>query len=68
MEINEGDLVVTLPKAEQIPGIIDKLKAGMIGVVTESSPKFDDSRVYGVLIDGREYYLFEDEIKKWEKS
>ncbi len=68
MELKKGDLVVTLPKVEKIKAILGKLKAGMVGVITETDPKFNEVRVYGVLIDGQEYFLFEDEIEKWQKK
>ena len=38
----------------------------MIGVIVETSPRFDRINVYGVSIDGVVYYLFEDEIEKLE--
>ena len=68
MELKEGDLVVTLPRVEQIRAIIDKLEKGQIGVITSISSKFDKKSVYGVLIDGETYFLFEDEIEKLEKK
>ena len=68
MEIKEGDLVVTLPKVEKVRSIMGRLVEGLIGVVVETSPRFDDLNVYGVLIDGEMYYLFEDEISKMEKE
>ena len=66
MELKKGDLIVTLLKVERISAIVGQLKADMMGVVTETNPRFNNMKVYGVLIDGKEYYLFEDEIKKWE--
>ena len=66
MEIKEGDLVITLPKVEKIRAIIDKIGTGEIGIVTSVSSKFDSKLVYGVMIDGQEYFLFSDEIKKLE--
>ena len=66
MEIREGDLVITLPKVEKIRAIIDKLGKGKIGVITSISSKFDEKTVYGVMIDGENYYLFGDEIEKLE--
>ena len=68
MEIKEGDLVVTLPKVEKVRSIMGRLVEGLIGVVVETSPRFDDLNVYGVLIDGEMYYLFEGEISKMEKE
>ena len=68
MEIKEGDLVVTLPRVEKIRAIIDKIGQGQIGVVTSVSSKFDSRLVYGVLIEGQEYFLFADEIEKLEKK
>ena len=67
MELMEGDLVITLPQVEKIRAIIDKIGQGQVGVVTSISSKFDSKTVYGVLIDGEVYYLFEDEIKKMEE-
>ena len=67
MGLNEGDLVVPLPKVEKIRAIIDKLGSGKIGVIVSVSSKFDSKAVYGVLIDGEEYFLFEDEIIKVEE-
>ena len=66
MDLKEGDLVVTLPKIRKIKSIVGQLEEGMVGVITETNPKFDNQQVYGVLIDGKVYYLFEDEIKKLE--
>ena len=66
--LKEGDLVVTLLKVEKIQAILGELKEGMIGVISESNSKFDKQRVYGVVINGKEYYLFEDEIKKLEEE
>ncbi len=68
MELNEGDLVITLPKVEKIQAILGILKAGMVGVIVETTPKFNHMRVYGVAIDGAIYYLFEDEIEKLEEK
>lgn len=68
MDIKEGDLVITLPKVEKIRAIIDQLGKGKIGVVTSVSSKFDAKLVYGVLIDGQEYFLFADEIEKLEEK
>ena len=68
MEINEGDLVITLPKVERIKAILGRVKAGMIGVVVETNPKFNNINVYGIAINGVVYYLFEDEFKKLEEE
>ena len=68
MEIKEGDLVITLPRVERIRAILDKIVAGQIGVVTSVSSRFDGKWVYGVLIDGQEYFLFDDEVKKLEEK
>ena len=68
MEIKEGDLVITLPRVERIRAILDRIVAGQIGVVTSVSSRFDGKWVYGVLIDGQEYFLFDDEVKKLEKK
>ena len=68
MELEKGDLVITLPKVEKIKAILGKIKAGMIGVVVETSPRFDQISVYGISIDGIVYYLFEDEIEKLEEE
>jgi hypothetical protein len=68
MEIKEGDLVVTLPKVEKIRAIVNKLNRGRVGVVTSVSSEFKGKLVYGVLIDGEEYFLFNDEIEKMEKE
>ena len=68
MELKEGDLVVTLPKVEQIRAIIDKIGQGRIGVVISMSSRFDKKTVYGVLLEGDVYYLFEDEIAKVEEQ
>ena len=68
MELMEGDLVITLPQVEKIRAIIDKIGQGQVGVVTSISSKFDEKTVYGVLIDGEVYYLFEDEIEKMTRK
>tara|TARA_R100000152_G_C6728651_1_gene153625 strand:- start:342 stop:554 length:213 start_codon:yes stop_codon:yes gene_type:complete len=67
-KLTAGDLIVTLPKVEQIKAITMNLTRGMIGVVVDHSARFNHVVVYGVSIDGRVYYLFEDEIKKLEKE
>jgi len=68
MELKEGDLVITLEKVESIRGILGEVKAGMTGVITATSSKFNKSIVYGVLIEGKEYFLFADEIQKLEEN
>ena len=68
MVLKEGDLVVTLPKIDKVKSILGEIGAGFIGVVVETEPQFDNQKVYGVLIDGRVYYLFQDEIEKLEKK
>ena len=68
MELKKGDLVVTLAKVETIRAGSTELKEGLIGVVCELSPNFNDVRVYEVTIEGQTYYLFEDEIKKLEEE
>ena len=68
MELKEGDLVVTLAKVETIRAGSKELRKGLIGVVCELSPNFNDVRVYEVTIEGQTYYLFEDEIKKLEEE
>ena len=67
MDLKEGDLVVTLPRVEKIRAIIDKIGQGQIGVVISMNSRFDEKPVYGVLLDGEVYYLFEDEIEKLEE-
>ena len=67
MELKEGDLVITLPNVDKVRSVAGKLGKDAVGVVVESSPRFDTMSVYGVLIDGEVYYLFEDEITKVEK-
>jgi ribosomal protein L24 len=67
-KLKEGDIVVLLSKVEKITAIIGRLKAGMIGVVVETNPKFNRVQVYGVLINGEVYYLFEDECEKVEQQ
>jgi hypothetical protein len=68
MELKEGDLVVTLPKVEKMRAIIDKIGQGKIGVVVNMSSRFDKRTVYGVLLEGTVYYLFEDEFEKLEEK
>ncbi len=68
MDLKEGDLVITLDKVEKIRAIIDEIKGGMIGVIVDDGAKFDNTSVYGVAINGRIYYLFEDEIEKLEEQ
>lgn len=68
MDLKKGDIVVTLPKVERIKAVIGRIGGGMIGVVVETNPRFNNVRVYGVLIDGEVYYLFEDEIELLEDS
>jgi len=67
MDLIEGDLVITLKKVESIQAIVD-LREGMTGVIVATTAEFDSVKVYGVLIEGREYYLFEDEIKRLEEK
>jgi hypothetical protein len=66
MELKYGDLIITLPKVEKIKAILRQLTGGMIGVVVEASAEFNKIKVYGILIDGEIFYLFEDEIEKLE--
>ena len=68
MALKKGDLVKTLPKVEKIKAIIRQLQRDMIGMVVETNPRFNNARVYGILIDGDIYYLFEDEIEKLEEE
>tara|TARA_R110000824_G_scaffold67875_2_gene175788 strand:- start:10 stop:219 length:210 start_codon:yes stop_codon:yes gene_type:complete len=68
LDLEKGDIVITLPKVEKIQAIIGELGAGMIGIVVDRSAKFNHIRVYGVAIEGQIYYLFEDEIKKLEEE
>jgi hypothetical protein len=66
--LKEGDLVITLPQITSVKSIQGKLKEGMMGVIVETSANFDSMNVFGVIIDGQVYYLFEDEIEKVEKK
>jgi len=66
--LKEGDLVITLPQVMKIRAIIDNLTVGQIGVVVMTSARFGEKTVYGVLVDGEIYYLFEDEIAKVEEQ
>ena len=68
MDLKEGDLVITLKKVEKIRAIIDHLGQGKIGVITSISARFSEKAVYGVLISGQVYFLFEDEIEKLEEK
>ena len=65
-KLSNGDLVVTLPKVEGIKAIAKHLRQGMIGVVVNHTARFNDVVVYGVAIEGKIYWLFEDEIKPLE--
>ena len=65
-KLNCGDLVITLPKVEGIKAIASNLHRGMIGIVVDTSGRFNEVVVYGVAIDGFVYWLFEDEIKPLE--
>ena len=65
-KLSNGDLVVTLPKVEGIKAIARYLRRGMIGVIVDHSAKFNEVVVYGVAIEGKIYWLFEDEIKPLE--
>ena len=67
-KLSNGDLVVTLPKVEGIKAVARHLRRGMIGVVIDHSGKFNEVVVYGVAIDGKIYWLFEDEIKPLEQK
>ncbi len=67
-KLEEGDIIVTLPKVERIQAIIGRLERGMIGVVVETNPRFNNVQVYGVLVNGEIYYLFADEIQKVEET
>tara|TARA_R110000823_G_scaffold291603_1_gene410013 strand:+ start:116 stop:325 length:210 start_codon:yes stop_codon:yes gene_type:complete len=68
LDIDNGDLVVTLQQVESIHIIPGTLSEGMIGIVVAQSAEFNHVRIYGVAIEGHIYYLFEDEIKKLEKQ
>ena len=66
-KLSNGDLVVTLPKVEGIKAIASNLRRGMIGVIVNHTARFNEVVVYGVAIEGKVYWLFEDEIKPLEK-
>ena len=68
MELKEGDLVVTLPRVDKVKSVLGKLGKDLVGVIVETSADFDTMNVFGVLIDGEVYYLFEDEIEKVEEE
>lgn len=69
MELKQGDLVITLPEVHKVKSIRNsRLGTNLIGVIVETDPRFDHLNVYGVLIDGVVYYLFEDEIRKLEEE
>ena len=68
MELKEGDLVITLDKVENIRAIVGGVKSNALGVIVETSANFDTMNVFGILIDGQIYYLFEDEFKKVEEE
>jgi len=68
MELKEGDLVVTLERVDKVKSVLGKLGKDLVGVIVETSPRFDTMSVYGVLIDGEVFYLFEDEIEKVEEE
>tara|TARA_B100000686_G_C16737495_1_gene944522 strand:+ start:863 stop:1072 length:210 start_codon:yes stop_codon:yes gene_type:complete len=68
MDLKEGDLVVTLPKLDKVKSVIGKVGKDLVGVIVETTAHFDTMNVYGVLIDGSIYYLFEDEIEKVEEQ
>ena len=61
MDLKEGDLVVTLPKLDKVKSVIGKVGKDLVGVIVETTAHFDTMNVYGVLIDGSIYYLFEDD-------
>jgi hypothetical protein len=68
MELKEGDLVITLPRVDRVKTFASRLAEGLVGVVILTDPRDNNLNVYGVLIDGTVYYLFEDEIKKVEEK
>ena len=68
MELKEGDLVITLDKVENIRAVVGGVKSNALGVIVETSANFDTMNVFGILIDGQIYYLFEDEFKKVEEE
>ena len=68
MELKEGDLVVTLPRVDKVKSVLGKIGQDLVGVIVETSANFDTLNVFGVLIDGEVYYLFEDEIAKVEEQ
>jgi len=68
MELKEGDLVITLDKAENIRAVAGGVKSNVLGVIVSTSAHFDTMNVFGILIDGQIYYLFEDEFKKVEEE
>ena len=68
MDLKKGDLVRTVAKVEKIQAVLGEVKSGMVGVVTTTEPKFNKIKVYGILIEGKEYFLFEDEIEKLEEK
>ena len=67
MEVKEGDLVITLPRVKKIQAVVN-LQGGELGVVVEADARWNSLKVYGVVIDQKIYYLFEDEFEKVEEK
>jgi len=66
MVIEIGDVIACRKKVESISSLYPHLKEGDIGIVIDTAPEFNNLKVYGVVISGQTYYLFQDEIEKIE--
>tara|TARA_R100001082_G_C4355326_1_gene156588 strand:- start:1424 stop:1630 length:207 start_codon:yes stop_codon:yes gene_type:complete len=67
MVVQEGDLIITLPKVAKIQAVVN-LHGGEMGVVVETHERLDSLNVFAVVINNHIYYLFEDEFEKLEEK
>ena len=65
MAVEEGDLIITLPKVAKIRSKVN-LYGGEMGIVVKKGPESYELKVYAVVINQQFYYLFEDEFEKLE--
>lgn len=67
MELKLGDLVVVKPKIKNTK-VGKVLSEGDLGFVMDLKGKFLERPIYGVVVNRRLYYLFDDEFEKMEET
>jgi hypothetical protein len=67
MDIKMGDLVILTSKINNTK-IGKVLSSGDMGIVIDLKGEFLKRPVYGVVVNRRLYYLFDDEFEKMEET